>query len=492
MKIALICDTHLSGSTNSPQYHYLSAAIQQIKSDGIQTVVTLGDISAYGEWEAFERYNTLLSGLTHYMLLGNSDVRDPQTEEMWISAVSNCKLHFGGKTLLGISNPYGKITPNDRIEIETLHDGDILVMHHGIRALDEDSSIFLKDLAQKKQLTIINGHHHRFQDEYMSNIRMISLRALDPDKAIGNYPTVTYLSFSAKGIELEEKFISLPLDVIQDAAKHFGISCVDNQRDVAYALENNIYGIELRCNGGDWTPDISLLPQLQEWKNKTNGYLSIHMPNIRWQNETIVGLTQWNQAAEYSLTIGANGMTIHPPRVSRKEMYPGSPAWNALLKIYADTILRAPKEVNIGIENLHLSPGEPDDSNAQFGCNPQEVSAWIQALNTVLKTPGRVGHTLDVGHARNNGRIAQKYPISRWYEIMGDKTVAYHIHQVVNGDSGMRNHQPIEHWFGPMISYVSFFHCWGSGVINKKPIFLEVKGAENYKKSIAAFQKDFL
>lgn len=492
MKIAVICDTHLPGSTRSPQYYYLSSAIQKIKHDGIQTIVTLGDISAYGEWEAYENYVSLLHGLTHHMLLGNSDVRDSRTEEQWISAATNCKLCLAGKIFLGINNPYGKISPEDRKEIEALHDGDILAMHHGIRALDEDSRNFLLDLSQKRKLTILNGHHHRFQDESLANFRIISLRALDPDKAIGNYPSVTYINISENAINLEEKYITPPLDVIQDAAKYFGISCVDNHRDVTYAAKNNIYGVELRCNGGNWKPEMALLPLLHEWRENTKGYLSVHMPNIRWENGTVIGLSQWNQAADYAQTIGANGMTIHPPRVARKDMYPGSLAWNTLLKIYVETISQVPERTNIGIENLHLSPGQPDDSNAPFGCTPQEVSAWIQAINTELNREHLVGHTLDVGHARNNGNIAQKFPISRWYEIMGNKTVAYHIHQVVQGETAMHNHQPIENWFGPMISYVSFFHSWGAGVINKKPIFLEVKGADNFQKSIDAFYRNFL
>jgi hypothetical protein len=172
-------------------------------------------------------------------------------------------------------------------------------------------------------------------------------------------------------------------------------------------------------------------------------------------------------------------------------MFPGSPAWNAFLQIYIDTISRMPERTNIGIENIHLSPEESDDCNAKFGCNPQEVLAWIQAIRTALNSNHLVGHTLDIGHARNNGKIASQYPISRWYESMGDKTVAYHIHQVVKGERRMRNHQPIERWFGPMISYVSFFYSWGLGIINKRPIFLEVKGADNYQKSMNAFQKDF-
>jgi hypothetical protein len=101
-----------------------------------------------------------------------------------------------------------------------------------------------------------------------------------------------------------------------------------------------------------------------------------------------------------------------------------------------------------------------------------------------------VGHILDVGHARNNGNIASTHPIGRWYEIMGKRTVAYHIHQVLPAPKGgMKNHNAIETWLGPIINYSSFFYSWEKNVLNHKPVFLEVQGRENYQKSIDAFEK---
>ena len=491
MKLAIICDTHLPEKESAPQYHFLKHAVQQIKNDGIDTILSLGDISACGEWDAYQNYISIIDGLKYYTLIGNSDVRNPDTAKLWTSTATSVRLSLPGRTLLGINNPYGKISPEDRDQIETLHDGDILAMHHGLRALDSDSRTFLTELSQKRHLTILNGHHHRFQDDHTGKFRMISFRALDPDKAIGNFPTVTYLDITQDSILLEEKYISVSSDTIQNISKFFGISCVDNHRDVTYAAANNLYGIELRCNGGNWTPDMTLVPLLNNWRTHTNGYLSIHMPNVRWKNGEIDGQTQWMQAANYALDVGANGLTIHPPRVTRKDMFPGSSAWNAFLNLYVQTISKMSTSMHIGIENLHLSPGEPDNETAKFGCTPQEVCAWIDAINAALNNRIQVGHVLDVGHARNNGAIAQKYPISRWYEIMGSRIEAYHIHQVVQGENEMHNHQPIENWYGPMISYVSFFHCWETGTLNHKPVFLEVQGSENYQKSIYAFNQNF-
>ena len=56
----------------------------------------------------------------------------------------------------------------------------------------------------------------------------------------------------------------------------------------------------------------------------------------------------------------------------------------------------------------------------------------------------------------------------------------------------MKNHRPISNWFGPMISYVSFIHAWEKEMLNHVPVFLEVKGAENYEISVKAFENSFI
>ena len=117
---------------------------------------------------------------------------------------------------------------------------------------------------------------------------------------------------------------------------------------------------------------------------------------------------------------------------------------------------------------------------------------WIDAINESLGMPNRVGHVLDTGHARNNGSFAKKYPLSRWYLEMGGRAKAYHIHQSVKQENGqLKNHRPIESWFGPMINYCGFLWAWDQGLLNHAPIFLEVKGWENHEKSMKGFAHDF-
>ena len=181
---------------------------------------------------------------------------------------------------------------------------------------------------------------------------------------------------------------------------------------------------------------------------------------------------------------------MHHPRVRLCDMPEGGDVWRAFEEIYLYTINKMPPSVRIGIENMHLEAGEGNNPQRGFGYTPGEVSAWIDTLNAAVGNPNRVGHVLDVGHARNNGYIASIYPIGRWYEIMGNKAVAYHIHQALPATKGgMKNHNAIENWLGPIINYSSFFYNWELGRLNHVPVFLEVQGSENYQKSIDAFDE---
>ncbi len=489
MKIAFICDTHTPNGDSSPQYEFLCKAINRIKEDKIDKVINLGDITAFGEKEGFDRYLNLTKDLSDsHFLLGNSDVRDEKTRDYILSKAKPLQFSYNGRTFLGINTPFASITEDDKKRISTLKDGDVFMMHHSLPSLSICDREFLDDVLEKASLTVIHAHSHKKADTLYKNSRIISLRALDPDKSIGDYPCINYLDLSLPKICPVEVVFAEDKSVLMDIKNYFGISCVDNVKDLTYALENSVGAVELRCNAGDWEPDYSLIPLIEKWREKTNGYLSIHMPNLKFDGENITGVQSWQKAIEYAVKTGANGLTIHPPKIKKPQL--SDDLFANYVSLYVDVVEAVDSSVYIGIENIHKGKAESDKdvSLLGFGYTPDEVSKLIDAINERVGYE-RVGHVLDVGHARNNGKLSSIYPISRWYEIMGKRIVAYHIHQVYSLPEGLKNHNAIEGWFGPLISYSSFFHSWKKGIINKRPIFLEVKGAENYQKSIEAFDK---
>ena len=486
-KIGVLCDLHLSKYNTSAQHAFLQKAIERMQQDNITTVICLGDITSFGEISAWNDYQEALSGFTHYEVLGNSDVRDSATIDFFLSKTGTADFMVGNRRVIGLDTPYGEITDIDRQRLNTIKDGDVLFLHHYISSLNEESRNWLTALIHEKTLTVLHGHGHRIFDEKYNHTQVWGMRGLDPEKAIGGYPSFNYLIISDDEIKLEECPLTASEQTPVDASRYFGLSCVDNHRDVLYALEHGIKYIELRCNGNNWKPEADLLPLLDAWRKKTCGYLSIHMPNLKWTDSTITGKEQWQTACEYAVLTGADGLTIHPPRIRLAQMPQGKETWNEFLEQYVKVAKTVPSHVKIGIENLHLEKNDTTDENRPFGCTTTEVSLWIDAINQALEQPGRVGHVLDVGHARRNKVLTQMYPISRWFDIMGQETVAYHIHQVATTEKGMTNHLPITSWFGPFINYTAFFHCWETGQLNHVPIFLEVKGSENFAASIQGF-----
>lgn len=491
-RIAILCDMHLTSDKASAQYAFLLKAVEQMKRDGVDTLLCLGDMTAFGAVEALDLYLDAVKDLTHYDVIGNAEVRKAATAAYMIKSFRPIEFIFGGRTFWGLQTPYGRIEQADRERLAAAADGDVVFFHHGPDRLDADSTEWLQKLTAQKELLLLHGHRHRDEDRNIGRSRAVGFRGMDPDKAIGGFPCLHYIDMTEvsdiAAIQITEKTLGICTETLKDVRNYFGLSCVDNRRDVQYAAEHSVKYIELRCNGKDWVPDPELLPLLKEWRDKTNGYLSVHMPNLRFKAGRLTGTEQWELATEYALLVQADGLTIHPPRVKISDMPKDERVWQEMLGYYIEVAKRMPDHVRMGIENVHVSANDDLAEERPFGVVPEDVCAWIAAINGALGQPDRVGHVLDVGHARNNAIFASLYPVGTWQQMMGRKTVAYHIHQVLSTPAGMKNHNPIINWLAPSINYTSFFYNWERNYLNHVPVFLEVKGAENYAVSVESFE----
>ena len=118
-----------------------------------------------------------------------------------------------------------------------------------------------------------------------------------------------------------------------------------------------------------------------------------------------------------------------------------------------------------------------DDRN--FGCTPDECREWIELLRWRLDCCSRIGFNFDLGHARNNGPLANLFTISDWYEELGDEINGFHLHQVVKRPDGtLCNHMPLVEPFGSLISLASLFLGWRRGTVNPAPMFLEIRDGD--------------
>ncbi len=491
--VAILCDMHLSADTHSPQYAYFWRAVEQMKQDGIRYALTLGDITAFGDLSAWELYRCAMEPFVHCEIIGNADVRDKKTAKSLEALTEKAEMKLGERKILGLNTPNGEISAHDWERLCGVRDGDVVLLHYYLDALKESSRARFLEFIGKRCLTILHGHAHKDFDYTVGKSRVLGFRGLDPDKAIGGVPCICYLTFG-ETVECREIPFALDRSISKSVSDYFGVSCVDLFFDVKYALEKGIKYIELRCDKKSWEYNPAQIALIKEWRKKTNGFLSVHLPNLKWKDGCVSGVERWREVLNFALEMKADHLTIHPPRrTCRRDVLENPACFAEFLSHYVDAVRRVSSTVTIGIENLHWDEGEAIDENRCFALIPEEQLLWVDAINEAVGTPDRVGCVLDTGHARNNGKLAKRYPLSRWYAAIGPRAVAYHVHQSVKQSDGrLKNHKPLDCWYGPMINYCGFLWAWNQGILNHAPIFLEVKGWENHEKSLRGFEKDFL
>lgn len=475
MKIALMCDMHMPAREDTVQYEYFLEAVNDIKKSNAEMTIVAGDIAGIGEKNAFEFFDRHMKDIPHITVLGNSDVRSGDIDTSAYGGSLDC-----GRKILCINTPYARISEADRKSISELCDGDIIIMHHSIPGLDEDSREFIKNTALSKKLIIIHAHSHNFQDYCIGDTRVICIRALDPDKSIGKPPCITYFDITDKEFSFYEKCFVTNYEDISDFRDYLGMSCFDVEHDFDFAMKYSVKNLELRKYSEE-THDY-VIAKIKEWRNHGGRVLSVHMPNV-WFRDGKIDDSGWDYAKKLVIEAGADSITIHPPRVSVGQM---EAMKIGFAKYYADVIRELPKTVSVGFENLHMKNGEKTDKSRGFGYIPDEVISLTDSVNAELREE-RAGVVLDVGHARNNPPYNSEYILGMWYAIVGNRTIAYHIHQVARKDGVLKNHTAIDNWFGPMISYSSFFRAWKNGQINKRPAFLEIRDISEIEKSILSF-----
>ena len=264
---------HLPNSKKSPQYEFFRRALKQLSDDEIKIVVNLGDTNAFGEVEPFEDYIEEMKRFESHYVFGNSEVRDEKTLERIMSLKSEPCFKVGNRTFLGINTPYADIDEGDRARLEALKDGDVVLLHHYVRSLHKDSREFFEKLLEEKSLTVFHGHAHYYIDESVGRSHVYGLRALDPDKSIGNYPCITYAEITDESISIEEKLFTVSDETARKIRGYFGISCVDNMRDVSYAIDNDVKNVEIRCRKAS-DVDWSVLPLVEKWRNTCGNFCS--------------------------------------------------------------------------------------------------------------------------------------------------------------------------------------------------------------------------
>ena len=140
------------------------------------------------------------------------------------------------------------------------------------------------------------------------------------------------------------------------------------------------------------------------------------------------------------------------------------------------------------------TPTPLDRSKRKFATEIGEYLAWIDSVRSTFgSNASRIGAHLDVGHARNNGELGNFQPLGDWYAQVGSRITGYHIHQVRPHEETRKltNHRDIKSIYDRTISFAGFLHAWSKRVINRVPLFVEVRDAEERRQTTRLLQNVF-
>lgn len=478
MKICFMCDLHLPPERNALQYKVMQWAIDDAIKKNTDCIVFAGDVTCDGNFDVYsdfiEKMDTV--GIPFVFIPGNSDLRNMKFSS------EICNMHSPVRSILGNTcifavNDADRSISEDVFEIlESAKCDDIVFMHHPITELDKNSSAMMKKWRERhSDVFLFCGHSHTSS----VNGKDIQLQAMDPDKAIGENPCITYFDTETKSVRKAYYFSPVPTDFYN----YFGISCYDTIKQIEFAIENKLKYIELRpaCINED---EEKLLKLINDWRSSGGVGLSVHMPDVYYCN----GRAYYEEPIEKYINlinkIDADRITQHVPVVAVGEA--NDSVLSHICSHIADTVAGLAKPIIIGIENMHMTPSEKDDNNRRFGYTPDECERFIDILSD--KTCCQVGFNFDIGHARNNAPFS-RYQISTWLALLGKRIVGYHIHQVTPDGDAFENHMPITDIYGKLISYSSLFRNWTEGCVNKAPIIFEMRGSDSYQITLDTFSK---
>ncbi len=492
-RIAVLADMHVSCVAGTAQEAALDWALGVLVGEMPDIVVVAGDATAAGTREAagIVRAKMDEAGLPFRIVPGNSDRRTPRDWEAVCRFLTLSEPFVNDEcALIAIDTSDETIPPGERRAVEDLiaRAGArqvVLVMHHGPSALKgEDRAWLLPYLESGRIGLVIVGHHHRDGEEILGRAAVHTVRGLDPDKAVGGPPAVTI--FEIDRGDRRRREVAWPAGDVggwsgQERAEfvhNLGFSCMDQTlRGLDEAAKRGVFAVELRGGEALGVDREALLDALGRWRGAGGGYLSVHLPNLVWDEaaQEVRGLAGWQGALDLVEAVGAEAVTVHVPRVGVGDMQPGSRAWEAFLSVCRRCLESATAGGTVvGVENLHMAKGEAADESRGFGYLPEECLGWVRALREATGSP-RVGFHLDIGHARNNPPFSKRLALGQWYALVGAEVTGYHIHQVVMDGDDMRNHHPFRGAFGPLISLSSFFWAWHGGQLNHAPVFLEIR-----------------
>jgi len=505
MKFIQLTDPHLSDHFQTPTWEAFRWAIDEVNDRQPDLLLVTGDITTYGNSQAARAVRNHLKTITVpvFFTPGNAEHRGTGTINALNGLARPKHALLCNHLLLFPDTSRGKITLADReyltkiISDNMQYTSRIVATHYPSDTLEQNSQTWLERFLNDHQIELlVAGHKHIHRTRQIGSCTEIITRGLDPDKAIGDLPGISL--FEKTATEWTETFLAwdfaVQLKPCSPAAVPVGWSIQGDP--VAATSETRASGLScLELRPKDLSFSMSALDQeLNLLRQEQDLYLSWHLPNLSWNSESIQGIdTVCNQVSS-ACDIGANHLTVHVPAASSQAMK-NPDLWKRFEDVYTDIFYDAVKSgIRLAIENVHNSSGvKPQEPACKFGTDIDSYLQWIEAVSARFDHAPNIGAHFDTGHARNNGEYGNMQPLAEWYARVGKHILGYHIHQIgTHPETGKTaNHVEMHTLFDRRISYAGFCYAWSTRQINRAPLFVEIRDANQRRRSTRRLVKLF-
>jgi len=516
---ALLADLHLSDLPTTSTYHALQWAIGLVERERPEFLAVAGDVTTYGTGRSTALFLAALRQVQVpvFFTPGNAERRSPEALSLLGDLLQPGRRLGVLDDLLAVfpDTSTGSLPAAEREWLEravaehAAAPRRIVVTHYPLKRLGPESRTWLERwLAQNRVELLAAGHTHVHSVRDVGGCVEVVTRGLDPDKAIGDLPGISFFTSSRPG-KWTEAFRPwrfgvelLPADLPAHVSPVGWSIHGDPVEAAGETLDLGLSCLELRPRDLDF-PDRELAAALQRLRDSGPLFLSYHLPSLRWDEDSgrIEGEERLKAHLERALAAGVDSLTVHVPQAPARQMEAdGSPTalYGEFVERYA-RLFTGPARVGvrIAVENIHNKPGTPVEApERRFATTIDEYLRWLDAVDRSMAgiPQARVGAHLDVGHARNNGGpLDNLQPLSDWYARLGRRILGYHIHQVGrHPETGeLANHLEIESLFGRRISFAGFIWAWSTHQITRGPLFVEVRGEEARRRTVARLRRLF-
>jgi len=498
LKLIQITDLHLSDRTDTPAADALRWAIGESNRLAPDLVAFTGDMTTYGSAAAAQQFLDAAAQLEMPWVFtpGNAELRSEQAMPVLESICQNKSLTLNGITFLLPDTSSGRLPDSERTWLSSqAAAGPIAVLtHYPLDTLDADSRSWIETwLAAHCVELYLAGHRHFTRTRQIAGCREIITRGLDPDKAFGGPPGISLFERRADR-DWSERVIPWPhgREFLPAETDHSPVGWSihgDPVETVREAYDFGLHVLELRPREMDYDPN-AIVAELKKLRSDRPIYLSWHLPSLYWDvsSSTITGQEAVALQVDHARTCGIDAFTVHVPQIGAHLMDESNDAWQAFLSAFESLFKPALDDgVRLSIENVHNDPGTAlAREQRKFATHIDEYETWICSVITTIGTnSSRIGAHFDIGHARNNGELGNLQPLGDWYARIGRYITGYHIHQVRPHEEThkLTNHRDIKSMYDRTISYAGFLHAWSNKLINRAPLFVEVRNAEERRRT---------